>query len=253
MPFLTDLGITVLKSAFTNGVSKLWSNKNFLSLYVKTLFGKYRNKDIRFSIAYLFRIKIPETNSYLLVFNRRIANQLQPVGGAYKRYGDDKLFESWGYQPDKKKNGLGTDAISENDLRFFVKGKNVIDVIKWFDEGKERECSAYREFWEELLQTEILPKEAFAKIKYKHLKRESKHLKWSDHHGCYEVLIYDIYELMPIETQGLILKQLAKEPYSLEKGYAIVECEDIEQMRLVKDNVQAAKIGEHTKLTINKN
>lgn len=212
---------------------------------------KYRKEKIRFSISYLFRIKIPTTNSYLLVMNRRIPNQFQPVGGAYKRYGDNSLFESWEYQPDKKNHGLGPDLISENDLRFFVKGKNVIKVIKWFEAGKERECSCNREFIEELIDTNILDKITFGKIYYKHLSRKSSHLKWSDYHKCYEVLIYDIFELLPTPEQRDNLIELKNSPRDIIKGYAIVECEEIEQLRLMHDGKQIAKIGEHTRFTIN--
>lgn len=247
-----EVFITILKTIFTKGVSILWENKNTLSLYMKTLFWKYRNKDIRFSISYLFRIKIPNTNSYLLVLNRRIDNQLQPVGGVYKRYGDDKLFEKWEYTPDNKRNGLDVDEESSDDLRFKVKGKHVIDVIKWFEEGKEREISADREFCEELLKPEILDKDVFRHIRYKQVTRISKNLKWSEHFTCHEVLIYDILELLPTETQKEYLKNLDKN-IDLTKGYAIVDFDDIEQLRLVRNGKQIARIGEHTKLTINKN
>jgi hypothetical protein len=247
-----EILITILKTFFTKGVTILWENKNNLSLYMKTLFWNYRNKEIRFSISYLFRIKIPNTNSYLLVLNRRINNQLQPVGGVYKRYGDDKLFEKWDYMPDNKRNGLDVDDESFSDLRFKVKGKHVIDVIKWFEEGKEREISAEREFFEELIKPKILDAQIFSQIKYKHLKRISKNLKWSEHFSCYEVLIYDIMELLPTEQQNEELKKLSKDA-DLKKGYAIVDFDDIEQLRLVRDGKQIARIGEHTKLTINKN
>jgi hypothetical protein len=242
-----------LKQFFTKGIGKLWENKDSLMLYLKTLFGKYRKERIRFSISYLFRIRIPETNSYLLVLNRRINNQLQPVGGSYKRYGDDKLFESWEYMPDHNKKGLGTDTKSENDLRFTVKGKKVIEVIKWFEEGKEREVSGNREFAEELLNTNILDKTIFQNIEYKHLRRFSKHLHWSNFHNCFEVMIFDILEFLPSAPQKQFLISLKKQELNLDQGYAIVECEDIEQLRLMKDGKQIARIGEHTKLIINQN
>ena len=247
-----EILITILKTLFTKGVTILWENKTNLSLYMKTLFWNYRNKEIRFSISYLFRIKIPNTNSYLLVLNRRIDNQLQPVGGVYKRYGDDKLFEKWDYMPDNKRNGLDVDDESFSDLRFKVKGKHVIDVIKWFEEGKEREISAEREFFEELIKPKILDAQIFSQIKYKHLKRISKNLKWSEHFSCYEILIYDIMELLPTEQQNEELKKLSRDT-NLNKGYAIVDFDDIEQLRLVRNGKQIARIGEHTKLTINKN
>jgi len=249
---MAEILTAIFKTFFAKGVSILWENKNTLSLYFKTLFWTYRNKEIRFSISYLFRIRIPNTNSYLLVLNRRIDNQLQPVGGVYKRYGDDKLFEKWGYMPDNKRNGLDVDEESSEDLRFKIKGKHVIDVIKWFEEGKEREVSANREFCEELLKPGILDSHAFGYIKYKHVKRVSKNLKWSDHFSCYEVLIYDVLELMPNEAQKKQLSELADESVDLAKGYAIVNFDDIEQLRFVRNNKQIARIGEHTRLTINK-
>lgn len=241
----------LFKLLLTQGIPTLWKNKGKLSLYWKTTFGKHRKEKIRFSISYLFRIKIPNTNSYLLVFNRRIANQLQPVGGVYKRYGDDQLFESWGYEADNNRNGIGTDGISHGDLRFRVWGKNVIKVIRWFEECREREVSAQREFHEELIETEILDKDLFRNISYRHLKRTSKHLKWSEHHQCYEVLIYDIMELLPNTEQQKFLIELSQDSKFKDGIYAIVDSEEIEQLRLVKDNVQIAKIGEHTKQLIN--
>ena len=243
---------TLLKKIFSKGVETLWENKDLLILYLKTIVGKYRNKEIRFSISYLFRITIPNTDKYLLVNSTRIPNQLQPVGGAYKRYGDDKLFEDWGFQKDNNNNGVGVDAKSDKDLRFRVKGKNVIKVIKWFDEAKEREVSANREFIEELLSTKILSPKAFKSIEYKLVKRFSKHLEYSKYHKCYEVLIYDVFELIPNEKQKKELKNLAKTPNDINKGYAIVSIEDIDRLRYFENNVQVAKIGEHTKLLINK-
>jgi len=79
--------------------------------------------------------------------------------------------------PDNKRNGLDVDDESFSDLRFKAKGKHVIDVIKWFEAGKDREISAEREFYEELIKPKILDTRIFSQIKYKHLKRISKNLK----------------------------------------------------------------------------
>lgn len=241
----------MLKQIFTKSVSALWEHKGFMRLYFKTLFGSYRKKEIRFSLSYLIRIRIPDTNRYLLVLNRRIENQLQPVGGVYKRYGDDRLFESWGYRPDSAEKGLGTDEISEKDLRFRIIGKNVIQAIKWFEEGKEREVSIDREFFEELIQPGILDPNTFDHIRYRHLKRHSKNLVWSDYHQCYEVLIYDVFELLPSEKQANALTELDQRPKGLAKGFETVECSQIEQLRYCLEGRQLAKIGQHTKLIIN--
>lgn len=250
---LNAIGSKIVDEISSKGISSLWENRKTFSLYFKTNYGKYKNEKIRFSMSYLFKIRIPGTNSFLLVENRRIKNQLQPVGGCYKRYGDDKLFEDWNAIMDSRTNGLGVDEISCHDLRFSVIGKHVLSVLKWFDEGREREVSGNREFHEELIETEILDEKIFKVIKYRHLKRIAKYLKWSPHHNCYEVLIYDILELLPNDKQATYLKELAQNPINLSKGYAIVDVDEIGQLRLLQGNEQIARIGEHTKLIINQN
>ncbi|MEQ8574480.1 MAG: hypothetical protein RIB63_10485 [Fulvivirga sp.] len=207
--------------------------------------------DIRFSLSGLYRIQIPNTNKYLLVLNRRISNQLQPVGGVYKRYGDDSLFNKWGCRSDNSRNGLDVDQVSSADLRFIVKGKYVIDVLNWFDSGHERESEPRREFKEELLDTNILDSQIFQHFSHKHIRRFSKNLSWSDYFSCHEILTYDIFEIIPDEAQRRALIELAEKETDLEKGYAIVSCDDIEQLRFMKSNKQVARIGQHSKLLIN--
>lgn len=245
--------LSFAKPLLTKGATVVWENRDYLELFFKTKYGKYKDKDIRFSISGLYKIQIPNTNRYLLVSNRKIAGQLQPVGGVYKRFGDDSLFNKWGYKPDNRKNGLDVDEKSDSDLRFMVDGKSVIDVLKWYDSGKERETEPRREFIEELIDTEILNSKTFQNINQKHIRRYSKNLIWSDFFGCYEILIYDIFELLPNEEQKKSLIDLSKQGNDLSKGYAIVSCDDIEQLRFLENDKQIARIGQHTKLIINKN
>ena len=244
--------LITLKPLLIKGANIAWENRNQLMLYFKTKFWKYRNVDIRFSISGLYKIKIPETNKYLLVLNRRIENQLQPVGGAYKRFGDDSLFNKWGYKPDNSKNGLNVDEKSSSDLRFMVKGKHCVDVLDWFDSGNERELDPKREFNEELLDTGILDADIFQNLHYKRIRRFSKNLIWSDFFSCYEILIYDIFELIPNDLQKKALVELSKQKTDLSKGFAIVECDSIEQLRLMENGNQISRIAQHTKLIINK-
>lgn len=244
--------LSIIKPLLTKGVSVVWENRNYLKLFISTKYGKFRNKEIRFSINGLYKIQIPNTNKYLLVLNRRIEGQLQPVGGAYKRFGDDSLFNKWLFKPDNGKNGLDVDEKSNLDLRFMVNGKNAIDVINWYESGKEREIDPRREFIEELIETGILDSKVFQSINHKHIRRYSKNLAWSDFFGCYEILIYDIFELLPNEDQKRALIELSKQKNDLSKGYAIVNCDDIEQLRLLENNKQIARIGQHSKLIINK-
>ncbi len=250
---MTKMLTPLLEPLLTKGATILWENRNHLTTYYKTKVGSYKNKDIRFSISYLFKIQIPNSNKYLLVMNRRIENQLQPVGGAYKRYGDDSLFNKWGYKPDNKRNGLDVDEKSASDLRFMVKGKWVIEVMNWFESKQERETDPNREFNEELLDTGILDPNIFKNIKYKHIRRYSENLIWSMFFKCYEVLIFDVFELIPNEKQKQCLIELSEGKPDLSKGFAIVECDDIEQLRFMENGNQIARIGAHTRLLINKN
>lgn len=243
--------MSLMKPLIFKGAGVAWENRNHLSLFFKTKYGKYKNQDIRFSLSGLFKIQIPGTNKYLLVFNRRIANQLQPVGGAYKRFGDESLFNKWGYRPDNSKNGLDVDEKSSRDLRFIVRGKHAIDVLNWFAEGNEREKDARREFNEELIDTGILNEVVFRDFDARHIRRFSKSLQWSDYFSCYEILTYDIFEIVPNEEQKEALVKLARQGSDLTKGYAIVSCDDIEQLRFMQNNQQKARIGQHSKLLIN--
>lgn len=242
---------TLMKPIIAKGATIAWENRNHFILFLKTKYGKFKDMDIRFSISGLYKIKIPNSNKYLLVTNRRVKDQLQPVGGVYKRYGDDSLFNQWGFKPDNSKNGLDVDAKSSNDMRFMIKGKFVIDVMNWFEKGLERELEPRREFREELLETGILDPNIFNHINHKHIRRFSKNLQWSDYFGCYEILIYDVFELIPTEDQNLALIELNKNEADLSKGFAIASCDDIEQLRFLQDNKQIARIGQHSKLLIN--
>lgn len=244
--------VALTKPILSKGAEVAWENRNHLKVFFKTKFGKYKNKDIRFSMSGLYKIQIPYSNKYLLVLNRRIENQLQPVGGAYKRFGDDSLFNKWGYKPDNSKNGLNVDKKSSSDLRFTIKGRNVVNVLNWFEAGGERETEPRREFKEELLDTGILDPKIFQHFNHRHIRRYSKNLSWSDYFNCYEILTFDVFEMLPDERQKKALVDLSKKENDLSLGYAIVSCDDIEQLRLMSSDKQIARIGQHTKLLINK-
>lgn len=240
------------KPIFTKGITIAWENRNHLSLYTKTKFGQYKDKYIRFSLSGLYKIQIPDSNKYLLVLNRRIENQLQPVGGAYKRFGDDSLFNKWGFKPDNSRNGLDVDKLSNGDLRFMVRGKYAVEVLNWFESQKERETDPKREFKEELLDNKILSQETFSHFNHKHIRRYSTDIQWSEFFGCFEILIYDVFELLPNHEQKRALIELEESGTNLSMGYAIVNCDDIEQLRLMENGRQIARMGKHTHLLINK-
>ncbi len=210
-----------------------------LRLYLKSKFLlKYKRNEIRFSISYLYRIYL--NGNYLLVYNTKNTKQLQPVGGAYKKYGDDKLFHSWGVRYSKRKE---ENTNKFNDLRFYVEGRHCYDVINWFKKKKEREINVFREFKEELLDNNILNFKIFSSFACKFIKREYELLKWNNYYNCYEIKIFDIVELIPNEIQLDDLKRIFKRNQS---NYAFVSRKEILSKKFVK-NGKEYTIGKHTR------
>lgn len=163
--------------------------------------------EVRFSIAYLFRIKVD--NKYLLIEGNRI-NQYQPVGGVYKYYDSfkDKL-NKWGVVSD---DNIPIDQTSDNDLRVKVPKKNVIHFIEWFESGENREACVFREFNEEILKE--IPNEAYLfhdSFCPEFIRRDISDIQFSEHFQCYEVLIADIFDIKLNLEQEVALKELAEQ------------------------------------------
>ena len=98
------------------------ANYRRIGLFIKSLI--YWNQDIRFSIAYLYKIKI--NNKYLLIKGSKI-EQLQPVGGVYKVCSSFSTIE-------RKLNIIFENErgfYEQEDLRFCTKGKNISKVLNW--------------------------------------------------------------------------------------------------------------------------
>jgi len=112
---------------------------------------RYRNKKIRVSMSYIYRIHI--NDKYLLVKNSK-SDYYQPVGGVYKILAEDigylKDNFDWGRDPYMKTNGE-----KRNDLRGTVPMPKLLSFLDWFKSQKNREISHWREFFEELIKTEV--------------------------------------------------------------------------------------------------
>lgn len=201
LSLLTSAIVTVAYGIIQYFVNNSRSFKDiYLSIITKT---KYSNKNIRFSISYLFRIKIG--SEYLLVKGNRI-DQYQPVGGVYKFYpGVTESFKKWDIQDD---DCIPIDDDSKRDLRVRVPGHSVMDFLNWFRHRTSREISANREFIEELIDTDILSLEHFHKLNYQFVKQIQNPIMYEKRFGCYQILIADIYELVLDEEQEKQLKLL---------------------------------------------
>ena len=176
---------------------------------------------------------------------------MQPVGGVYKKYDGFSKFESYGFKKDCDKKGIKSDEISKDDLRFRVKGKHALKVIKWFETGNGREITHNREFIEELIEDHGFDAAIFQKLDFRKVQKVMNVFKYSTYHECYEVLIYDIVEFRPTPEQGAELKKLLDLPRSSMDDLMIVDLHEIEQLRVMENGDQIAKIGEHTKYLIN--
>lgn len=167
----------------------------------------YRNKDVRLSISYLFRIK--SNGKYLLVKNRK-GNYYQLVGGAYKTLpGVEKVFKENSVKPDKR---FETEhGIAKNDLRFRLPGKRVLKIIRWFNSREDRETSQWREFCEELLTTNIIAdKHSFRFIDYKYATTIQTPMQKAKNLSCQEILIFELFDLIPNDEQIKVLDELYK-------------------------------------------
>ena len=160
---------------------------------------------IRISFAYLYRIKIG--NQYLLILNGRNTGKYQPVGGVYKMDSKEKteLKNRFHVVDDDK---LPVDESSRNDYRLYVPNGHLRSFVRRFDRKAARESvrNLSREFREELINTEILDWDS---IRYRYCGRHMTDLQYEKHFQTYELLLADIVELRPSQSQLVDLEKLS--------------------------------------------
>jgi hypothetical protein len=197
---------TGLVGGLTTGVAVpliavIVANRFYLSLAFWVAVN--RKKLVRVSISYLYRIKLD--SDYMLIRGRRFPGFI-PVGGVYKLSPSarDKL---------ERLNVLDDDLVpldpeSRDDLRVRVPATNLISFVRWFESGRARETSPWREFWEELVKTGILPPEHFPWIMHTHLKRQYESPRFNPVAQMPQMLIADVHEVLPNESQLVALRLL---------------------------------------------
>ena len=165
------------------------------------LFGR----SIRFSMSYQYRIKVKD--KYLLVRNSNW-DIFQHVGGKYKRLPiTQKVLADLGAVDDPR---MPTHWLMKDDLAMFVPAKNAIKFLDWFNKGKEREVSHWREFYEELLEgkAKVLTQKNFPYVDYSLDCTIRTPLKPAEGWDCLEILQYDVLDLIPTPVQQHELEQL---------------------------------------------
>jgi hypothetical protein len=165
---------------------------------------RYRSSKIRLSMSYLYRINVD--GRYLLVRGSRFSDQFQPVGGVFKLLpeGHAALHELGTVDDDL----LPIDETSRNDLRVRLPASSVYEFMKWYESGSGREVDPWREFYEELVAPGLLKAETFPWIMTRKIRRVHNPIRYSDYAQSLEVLVADVYELIPTAAQSEALRAL---------------------------------------------
>jgi hypothetical protein len=96
---------------------------------------------------------------------------------------------------------MAIDARSRDDLRIRVPGRRLFQFMRWFDEDPQRETTPWREFSEELITPGILSRDDFPSIYHRHVRRHEQLTKYSPFVKGPELLVADIFELLPTPVQ----------------------------------------------------
>ena len=195
--FKTGIALGIIVTFVISIFIEILENANILSIFIlsKTIYRKYK---VRFSVAYLFLIKVDD--KYLLVFNND-RQHYQLVGGVYKKFTESEaIFKELNISEDIV---LKTSDEKINDLRVFLPITNASKFIKWFKKETEREISPCREFYEELILTNILPRSPFIYLNYRKkgtLITPIQNKKINDFRYK-QIQIFDILEFIPNDEQ----------------------------------------------------
>lgn len=228
------LGIFV--ALLVQGVGWVIKNNNVIKFWIKTNISTERSQPIRITISYLFKIELD--GKYLLVRNKKKINGYQPVGGVYKYFRDEMsiFFNEVGLIPCTE---IERNIADENDLRMHLKNRyNLSKVIGWFAKRENREVDPWREFYEELINTNLLSHTTFPHIQYRFIRQHAE-LKYSEFHKILEYKVADIYELkFTNEDQKKAIRKLME---SKNDEILVVTTEDIK-----KEKKEDKQILEHT-------
>lgn len=194
------------------------------------------NEEIRFSIAYLYQIKIGDR--YLLIKGNKI-DQYQPIGGVYKYYDSFKDLANRINIEFENKEGF----YEEKDLRFYAKGRHTTTILDWFNTGSNREISVYREFVEEIIEPGILPIDVLKNIKIEFIKQVKPKMAYSTHFGKNEILVFHIFRIEMEELHIETIKEYTENKNSILK---LINRKDIKK-ECTDHNGKSTKIGVHTK------
>jgi hypothetical protein len=236
------------------GTDFIYANRRRIWLAIKSYWLALRGKYIRFSMSYQYIIKVD--GKYLLVKNSNPNwDWYQHVGGKYKTLPETQMILKQMEATDDLK--MKSEGFKKGDLAIFLPAKNALKFLDWFDSKKDREISHWREFYEELLGgksgIQLLSKENFPYVNYRFVKSVRTPLKRAPMQtgwNCWEILQYDVLELLPTEQQYdelLELKLKGDTDYIKWASNQLINNLGYDGDILEK----RYKIGEHTKWVLN--
>ncbi len=198
---------------------------------------RYRNQNVRISAAYIFRIKVD--GRYLLVKGARFPH-FQPVGGVFKVSPKGQAFlEGIDAQDDDL---IPLDQTSEADLRVRIKGAKLPQFYDWFESRSGREDAPWREFQEELLSTSLVPPGAFPFIFHEYHGRIVDKIRFSQYANSLEIIIADVYELLPTREQEETLRATFT---SARSEFGWFSSEQIKRRGVLPGSSNTTPIAEH--------
>lgn len=247
-PHLIAAGVILIVTVLIVDIGySIYKNWKRLSLVLTCNWLALQKQYIRFSMSYQYRIKVKD--KFLLVKNSNW-NHYQFVGGKYKRLKSTQaILTGFGAKDDIK---LQTSGAMKDDFAVFIPAKNAIKFLDWFNSGKEREVSHWREFYEELIdgKAQLLSRTNFPYVMYNYVATVTTPIKKTPGWACHEILQYDVLDLVPTPEQEKELEQLLAKgdsDYLKWADYELIQC-------LGHDNHEKKtlyKIGEHTKWILN--
>lgn len=247
-PHFIAEGIIVLVTLFIVELGyDIYNNWTRIYLVVHCWILARQGQFVRFSMSYQYRIKV--NDKYLLVKNSNW-NHYQHVGGKYKRNKfTEKILSDFEAKDDLK---LETTGLMKDDLAVFIPAKNAIKFIDWFNTKKDREVSHWREFYEELIdgKAKLFDTNVFPYVNYNFVGSVITPLKRANGWDSWEILQYDVLDLLPTPAQETALQNLFNQgdtDYIKWADEELIKC-------LGHDNRQKKplyKIGQHTKWVLN--
>ena len=211
---LIGMSIGIGLAVFVQLIAFLYEERNLLGVYLNSLVFR-RNKSLRLTLAYIFRIEAQ--GKYLLVKNSRFSSATyQPVGGVYKYFSPEatKHLHSLTIVTD---NSIDNDERSDCDLRVkIMKRKHLRRFLHWFFGQSDREIDPWREFYEELVKTNVLSRESFPFIFYDLLGQHIEPIHFDTHFKIDTLKYVDIFALRPVNHN---------QKYQIEKLISY-ECEE---------------------------